>query len=78
MNEIRPLFHAVNNMLHKALIHAGVLRVNMKENEGALKGLEIIEKSLLAAAGDLEKIKSAVYKELGIDPTGEAKTRTEL
>lgn len=68
MQEIRKLFHAINNELHKATIHAGGLRHNRASTESPeIKGLSTIENSVLNAGKLLDQIKDIVYKELRID-----------
>lgn len=80
MQEIRRLFHAINNELHKATIHAGVLRHNAanspsKDGRASSESPEIksfitIENSVLNAGKLLDQIKDIVYKELRIDTNG--------
>lgn len=78
MQEIRRLFHAINNELHKATIHAGVLRHNAAHSPGSdvapsqteapiIKNLMTIENSVLNAGKLLDQMKDIVYKELGIE-----------
>ncbi len=83
MQEIRRLFHAINNELHKATIHTGVLRHNAanlssksdptSSENPEIKYLFTIENSVLNAGRLLDQIKDIVYKELRIetnDPPG--------
>lgn len=78
MQEVRRLFHAINNELHKATIHAGLLRHNAEHHSGSdnalspkevtpLKNYIAIENSVLNAGKLLDQMKDIVYKELGIE-----------